>query len=246
MSSGMSMHNPADLCPSNPADSLTDTRKLCNDVGNGLHAMAQPLTVLRAAIEMLSLPPEATVDRARYVEIAAVQVRRACAVFSSVHDLVSARLEAPHCMRLDLRAVTAPLIDHQRLSIEPSGVAIALLPDAAWLPVWGDAERTELAFAAALRTAAQVSSRGDVIELRAAPLAGFMQLTLLNARCHSERLSSVDRLELSLAETNILSQYGKFTFAGDPFSVSLSWPLDENVLLSTDSGDSCTLPLRPN
>lgn len=223
-----------------------DAQKLCADLNNGLHAMAQPLTVLRAAIEMLSLPRDMAIDRERYLETAAVQIGRTCALFLSVQDLVSARLVAPSCMRLDLRELTAPLIEHQRLSFEALGIGIAVRRGASWLPVWGDAERTEQAVTAALRTAAQVSSRGDVIELIAAPECGFMQLTLLNTRSHGERVSSSDRLELSLAEVNILSQRGRYAFADDPFRVSLAWPLDGCDVAGTHAEDGGERGRPPN
>lgn len=198
--------------------------KFHQELANGLHAMAQPLTMLRAAIEVLALPQSAGIDRGRYLEISAGAVDRTCHVFGRVQDLVAVTTIAAQRVRFDLWEVIAPVIEERRRRLETSGVAIAAAKTEAWEPIFGDASRTEQAVAVALQMAGELATRGDVIELSKCARNGFVELTIQNTRHHGKRIDSTARLNLALAEANVASQQGSCAFAEDPFRVSLALP----------------------
>jgi len=204
-----------------------DPGKFYADIVNGLHAIAQPLTILRAAIEVLALPACA-VDHQRYQEISAKQVERTCHLFTSLQDLVAAKLNDAQRVRFDLWELLGPMIEDRRALLQAAGIGIVVASHHPFEPVLGDLERTEKALAEVLKMAASVSSRGDVIELHASHADGFCQLTLQNTRGHGKRISSPDRLSLSVAAINIVSQQGKYRFVEDPFCVSLALPVQDS------------------
>jgi hypothetical protein len=205
-----------------PADG---SAKFHRELANGLHAMAQPLTMLRAAMEVLTMPASAGVDRRRYLEISAGAVERTCDVFTNLQDLVAASIvEADHTP-FDLWDVISPVIEDRRRLLQGSGVAIAAAKGEAWQPIWGDAGRTEQAVAVTLQMAGNLASKGDVIELSGSVENGFIELTLRNTRRHGKPVDSTARLCLALAEANIVSQHGRYEFAEDPFRVSLALPV---------------------
>jgi signal transduction histidine kinase len=189
-----------------------DRARFYADLATGLHAMAQPLTVLRAAIEVLVLPEGRNIDQRRYLEISSRQLARTCGMFASLQDLVAARM-----------------IENQRPLLLAAGVGIAAVCDEPSASICGDAERTEQTLVALLNLAACLSSRGDVIELRTIAVNDFVELTLENTRCHGKRLDSSHRLSLAVAEANILSQHGRYALIEDPFRVSLVLPVEELV-----------------
>jgi hypothetical protein len=201
--------------------------KLLSEIVNGIHAIAQPLTILRAAVEVLALPEGGAVNHKRYVEISAKQLERTCNLFSCLQDLVAANLNEAQRERFDLWELLGPMIEDRKTELEASGIGIVVARQVRGEPVMGDAERTEQAVAEVLKMAASVSSRGDVIEMHAFHADGFCELTLQNTRKHGKRISSADRLSLSLAWANIISQNGKYQFAEDPFCVSLALPAQE-------------------
>lgn len=215
-----------ELDANEPAAAKDATAKFHRDLANGLHAMAQPLTMLRAAMEVLSMPQSAGIDRRRYLEISAGAVERTCLVFAHVQDLVAASICEAERSRFDLWEVIAPLIADRRKLLEASGVAIAASRNESWEPILGDAGRTEQAVAVVLQMAGDLASKGDVIELSGSVENGFMELTLENTRRHGKRMDSTARLSLALAEANIVSQQGRCEFAEDPFRVSLALPLE--------------------
>jgi hypothetical protein len=206
------------------------------DLVNGLHAMAQPLTILRSAIEVLALPQAAAIDQRRYLEISAKQVARTCCMFASLQDLVEVQIIEAKRARFDLWELLAPLVEDQRRFLLTAGIGIASARSGPWAASWGDAARTEQALLAVLKTAGAVSSSGDVIELRAELTDGFVELTLENTRKHGRRMDSSDRLSLSVAEANILSQNGRYAVIEDPFRVSLALPVEEFDRLTCEAG----------
>jgi len=212
-----------------------DSGKFHADLANGLHAMAQPLTILRAAMEVLNLPPATGVDQRRYLEISATQLERTCRLFANVQDLVTARSADAQRTRLELWEIIGPLIEEETHLLQAPGVAIAVAKPETLTPILGDAGRTKQAVGAALEIAAELASRGDVIELRVSRSGGFVQLAVENTRVHGRRLDSSARLSLALAEANMLSQQGHYEFVSDPFRVSLALPIDKLTLAGSET-----------
>lgn len=205
-----------------------DSGKFFGDLANGLHALAQPLTILRASMEVLALPPSAGVDQRRYLEISTSQLERTCELFTCVQDLVAVKLVEAQKKPFDLWALIAPLIEAHKGQLQASGVAIAVARQEACCAIVGDPGRTEQAIASALQMAAELASRGDVIEVSAAQGGGFAELTLRNTCRHGRNLDSSARLSVALAEANVLSQGGKYKFAEDPLCVSVALPVEES------------------
>jgi hypothetical protein len=220
--------------PSALADSTSEkaaagctSPKFHRDLANGLHAMAQPLTILRAAIEVLAMPQSAGIDRQRYLEISAGAVERTCRVFAQVQDLLTASMIEAESAPFDLWTLIAPVIEDHRRMLQTSGVALAAAKTEAWMPIVGDAARTEQAIALVLRLAGELASKGDVIEVSASASSGFVQLRIVHSRRRGKLLNSTARLNLALAEANIVTQRGRYEFAEDPFRVSLALPVAE-------------------
>jgi nitrogen-specific signal transduction histidine kinase len=69
----------------------------------GLHGMAQPLTILRGAVGALQLSSRVGPEDRRYVEMCVTQTDRLCALLSRVRDLLdSAQVgEAGNCGQVD-------------------------------------------------------------------------------------------------------------------------------------------------
>jgi signal transduction histidine kinase len=204
-----------------------EQKRFYANLATGLHAMAQPLTVLRSVTVASTFPGAAAADHQRYLEIAAEQVERACGLFHNLQQLLVASQMEAECESVDLTELLAPVVEDQVVSLQQSGVSFeAVIPEGLRL-VLGDKDRTLQALFTALKMAASVSVSGDVVELCVTPVNGFIELAVRNRRALERRLNSTERLTLALAETNIRSQHGRFKFAEDPFCVSLALPVQK-------------------
>ena len=71
---------------------------LCENLSRSLHAMAQPITVLRGAIGAMVMRRDSGADAGRYLDLSHQQVERLCNLLSEMRDLVdsvqSPQLEA--------------------------------------------------------------------------------------------------------------------------------------------------------
>ncbi len=207
-----------------PADTAEQMR-LCEDLGNGLHAMAQPLTVLRGALGALAMRGGVTAESNRYLEMSNQQVERLCSLMFRLQDLLDAHRSEAACAKVNLWELTASLLENGEFNSGDSGVRIRAAKPDRQIHVNGDPARTEQAIRAAVSAAMALSSHGDVLHLGVAPGDGFAQLTVENRNCRGKSLGSGERLKLSLAEANIRSQRGLYECVEDPFYVSMMLPL---------------------
>jgi len=197
--------------------------RLCADLADGLHAMAQPLTILRSALAAAPHVDEA--GRARYLAISGEQIERLCGLFERIQDLVIVNQSAAECAPFDLCQLLSPLLKDQRAALKGSGVQLSVAIGDGLSPVVGDSVRTGQAILAALEIAASSSARGDGIEVSLASRRGFAELAVGNRRAHGKALNSTQRLSLSLAVANIQSQHGQLEWTDDPFHLTLALPL---------------------
>lgn len=193
---------------------------LLEDLDNGLHAMAQPLTVLRGALGALMLRGGLNADYARYLEMSNAQVERLCNLMSGLRNLLDAQSEAV-CERMNVWELVAALLKEKGAVLQQSGVRIAAKEPDRPVVALGDPTRTEQALEAALNTAGALASHRDVIQLDVISGDGFVDLMVQNRNTHGKHLSSTDRLSLALAKANIRSQRGFCVYAEDPFCVSI-------------------------
>ncbi len=192
--------------------------------GNGLHALAQPLTVLRSTVPASITPGLSATDQRKYLETSVQQIELACLVFQCLQDLLVAGQSPAQCGLLELTDLLRTVGEVQKDSLLESGVEIKVVASEDLRPALGDMDRTLQAIFAALKIAASLSSSGDVIELLVASLNGETGLTIQNGHTHGKYLKSSARLSLALAEANMRSQHGGFECVEDPFRVTLTLP----------------------
>src|SRR5580698_2805069 len=99
----MSFAMPSAVAPTaNTSRPTTDDgRQFCMEIADGLHALAQPLTILRSAIEMIGVCRRSGSDMGRYVELSTEHIQRACELFDSIQGLMITQIEPAKSEVLD-------------------------------------------------------------------------------------------------------------------------------------------------
>ncbi len=217
------------LCPA-PVAKDDGLGRLCANISQGLHALAQPLTILRSAVAASNAPGVAPLDRQRYLELSSLHVERTCGLFECLQDLVIASQIEAECEPVELSEVLADVVEDRKTVLQTSGIELRVVAPTGTPTLQGDAARTLQALSAALKIAASVSSPGDAVELLVATRNGFVELVLQNKRIHGQALNSAQRLTLALAETNVRSQQGKYECVEDPLRVFIALPLQDAFL----------------
>jgi hypothetical protein len=198
--------------------------RFCANMAEGLHAMAQPLTILRSAVAACNAPGVTETAQRRYLGLSSQQVERACNMFESLQDLVIANQVEADREPFELAELLNTLAEDKKAEFQSSGIALKLVMRGRLL-VLGDVPRTLQAISATLKILASASSAGALIELVVTARNGSAELILQSRRTCPITLDSSQRLSLALAEANIRSQQGKYAWSEDPFSVFLALPL---------------------
>src|SRR5580658_9929230 len=131
--------------------------QLCAEVADGLHALAQPLSILRSAIELMALPGGTETNRQRYLEMSVRQIDRAATLFSGMQNLLAAEMDPVNCAQFDLWGQLAPLIEDRETALREFGIGISAQKTSLKQPVFGDPERTAQAISVLLEIAASQS-----------------------------------------------------------------------------------------
>jgi light-regulated signal transduction histidine kinase (bacteriophytochrome) len=202
---------------------IGDRKRFCTEVADGLHALAQPLSILRSSIELIMLSNGQ--DCGRYLDLSTRQIDRAGKLFSSLQSLTAAELEPARCNEFDFRAMAVAIVDEWKLQVEGTGIAVLAPKPDQMQSVFGDAERADAAISALLETAAARSSPEGVVEVMVVRSEDFVEFSVRCTSAPIKRLSAADRLNLAVAKGNILSQQGKVDFCESPFRASIALPL---------------------
>jgi hypothetical protein len=209
--------------------------QFCAEVAEGLHALAQPLTILRSAIALLATAKENGGDCARYMELSARQIDRTGRLFASVQGLVASSTAPAELEPIDMESLVARMVAGRSHSLNQAGIGLAApalkLPAAAF----GDPQRTEQALSAAFETAVSVSSAGDVVKVDSSVSDGFFEFSFETTAKQDNNLKSSDRLNLSVAKANILSQQGRYEFTLEPFRISLALPVHQQEIADSET-----------
>jgi|CZKL01.1.fsa_nt_gi signal transduction histidine kinase len=208
----------------------SELSKFCANMAHGLHAMAQPLTILRSTMSACVQQTLSETDNRRYLQLSSLQVERLCGLFDFMQQLVISRQSDALCMPVDISTLLIPVAQEQKASLGTAGIDFKLVIPDRLEPMMGDMDRTLQALYAVLKIATSVSSPGDTVELTVTPQERSVQLVIQNRRAHGKRLNAAEHLNLLLAEASIRSQKGEYGLTEDPFCVSLTLPSEDHTL----------------
>jgi len=203
-----------------------DSDRFRASLSSCLHAMGQPLTVLRctAAVSAAQGIPAETLQR--YLCTSAEQVQLLCCLFDCLRDLVDSGQLGGEPSPMEVSQLLSFVVEEQTPSLQASGLAIDVrIPAELHSTMLADMNRSLKALTSVLRIAASVSAQGDAIEVAAAPKNGGVELIVQNQRAHRRSFTALERVSLEVAEAIIRNQDGDFVCSGDPFCVSMTLPV---------------------
>jgi hypothetical protein len=193
---------------------------LCRNLSQGLHAAAQPLTILLAGVENPFLDEMSNAELREFVSSSAIEVERVCAHFSYLQELVSAESIEPELLATPLLQILANAIEGVDLLFRESGISIrSTVPDACQT-VAINPKRTLAALSSVLLISHAVSHLGDTVEaVVSVDSPDSVQVVLLNKNAHRASLNTDEGLSMALAEANVRSQGATMSWSLEPFTV---------------------------
>lgn len=194
-------------------------------MAEGLHAMAQPLTILRGALCAVSMKEAVSVEQQRYLEMSARQVTRLSNMLHTLRDVLDLDQSEPECVELDLTALIARAVEEMESTLGESGVTVEMPEIDGPVRAWADPQKTERAVRAVLRVAVAQAAPGAAIRFRASRAGDAIRLEFVDAAGEKKRLGAAEKLDLSVAETNLVNQGGALHVGAEPFHIVLALPI---------------------
>lgn len=201
----------------------TVLRALCSNLSVGLHAVAQPLAILRASLGSDcsgQMDPE---ELRQLADSSAVEVERVCAMFSCMQQLVNLASAKAQLAETAILPLMKDAVEGARPMFEEDGMALrSSLPESSDA-VLIDKRRTAQALSNILLTAHSVSRRSDVVELKATSTADAVSILVWTSSSCPDGITAEWSLNMAVAEANLRSQEAGFRWSPSPFRVQIDF-----------------------
>jgi hypothetical protein len=200
-------------------------KMLCANLLQGLHAAAQPLTILRASLSNDQIGEMSLGELRELATTSALEVERACALFSYLQQLVFTESAEPQTSATPIVALVADAADGVNLLFENDGMIVSLMMPDRCQPVLINRERTFQALSSVLLIAQSVSCAHDTVQLAvSSSSSNVVRVVVRNVKSFVGAMSAEASLNMALAEANIRSQQGSLSWSLQPFSVQIELP----------------------
>lgn len=195
---------------------------LCSNLAQGLHAAAQPLTVLQTSLNSGLADQMSMEDFRELMASSALEVDRVCRFFSCLRQLVSTESNKPQLSATQILPMLANVADGVSQLFEKNGTFFCYLVPETCDAVLIDGARTLQALSSVLLIAHAVSNVHETVELIASSTStDRVRIVVQNTNANLDVLSAEASLSMALAEANMRSQQAAFTLSLRPFRVQI-------------------------
>jgi hypothetical protein len=205
-------------------ESRSPSEKLCSNLAQGIHAMAQPLAVLMASLGK-SQTDLMTLDELRELTASsAAEVQRACTLFGCLQQLVMVESIKPHLYPTPLLPVLAYAAEGVDLLFQKDAICLRSVTPDSCPPVLIHRARTLQALSRVLLTIHGLSRAQDTVELIATPSANAVEVVVRNLNVSVAAMNAEGSLGMAVADANMRSQHADFALSLSPFTVCIVLP----------------------
>jgi hypothetical protein len=204
--------------------SRSSSELLYSNLSKGLHAAAQPLTILRAGLGMGLAGRLSLAEIRALVATSSVEVERVCDLFDYLQQIVNVAKTKPSLTAALILPLVADATDGVYALFEHDGMALSsMLPDACD-PVLIDKMRTHRALSSVLLIVHGLSRERDTVELIVSSSPpNSIRIVVRNLNLYLDALNEASSLSMAIADANIRSQQAGFSWNLQPFSVEIEF-----------------------
>jgi hypothetical protein len=197
---------------------------LCSNLSQGIHAAAQPLTVLLASLSKAHTDRMNTEELRELTANSYEEVERVCTLFRYLQELLIAESIKPHLSATAILPLLASAAEGVQLLFHRDGMVLtSTVPEACPL-VLINGPRTLRAFSSVLLTAHALSTARDHVELIASTSIHGMEIVVRNSNLSTTTANAEAKLSMATAEANFRSQQAGFEWSQQPFKVLIDLP----------------------
>jgi hypothetical protein len=207
-------------------------------LSEGMHTMAQPLTVLRATLEIAAGNASSVSQFQHAIDSSLVEISRVSEAMGFVRELVRIARDVSELVPVELGAAVAMAHEDLKVVFETAGIGLEIyVPDDLPRVVASESRLRQCLFYV-LQQAVRVCRAGGAIDLAAGEIGEEVHLVvrkvssepvpedpLANQRCFWGNVAPY----LALAEALARAQGGRLEWQIEPLAVCLSLPVDDEA-----------------
>lgn len=202
----------------------TASEVLCSNLSQGIHAAAQPLTILRVSLCKANTDRMGIRELQELASSSAREVERVCALFSCLQQFVATENIVPVLSSFPISPLIAHVSDGFNLLFQEDGMFFRATVQDGCPSVLIDRSRTLQALSGVILVAHSVSHGTDTIGLVASSSFNGVQIVVQNLSSSVGAMNAEQKLSMALAQASIRSQHGDLNWTGQPFSVQIDLP----------------------
>jgi len=193
-----------------------------SNLSRGIHAAAQPLTILRASLGKEQTDRMSLIELRELAASSAREVERVCIYFSFLQQFVISESVKPQLSPMPIEPLVAYATDGVKLLFVRDGMFLTSMVEDGCQPVLVNRARTLQALSSVLLVAHGVSQVQDTIEVIASSSSPHgVKIIVRNANSQIETINEEARLSMALAEANMRSQQSTLSWSLKPFGVQI-------------------------
>jgi hypothetical protein len=207
------------------SESCSASKILYSKLAQGMHAAAQPLTVLLASLSKGHTDGMNFDELRELTASSAVLAQRACNLFGCLQQLVLTESTKPQLSAAPILPLLAYAADGVNLLFQQDGIALSSVVPDTCASVLIDRARTLQALTRVLLVVHRLSDTRDTIELVASSSANAVRIVVQNLHLSVAAIDAEASLSIAVAEANIRSQQAGFSLSLQPFTVRIDLPI---------------------
>jgi len=200
------------------------TEAFWSSLSRGIHSAAQPLTILRASLGKDQTDRMSLIELRKLATSSAMEVERVCTFFNFLQQLVVIESVKPQLLEMPIQPLIAYVTDGFNLLFERDGMFLRSMVADSCQPLLINRARTLQALSSVLLIAHGVSHAQDTVELTASSSSSnAVKVVVRNVKSYVDAMNEEASLSMVLADANIRSQRGSFSWTLQPFSVQIQF-----------------------
>lgn len=190
----------------------------CSDLAEGLHAVAQPLTIVQNELSPERIERLSESDLRQSVFRSAVEIERVGSLFSILRQLIAIERFTPELESLVSSDLIAEAVDGVLRLYEERDIGLDIKPDGSYA-MMAHRKRALQSLSVSLLTACALSKPGQVVEINTRRMSQGVSIDIQNPVLRLKHLDAHNKLIMAMVESSIRSQGGKFGHDLQPFAV---------------------------
>jgi hypothetical protein len=193
-------------------------------MAQGIHAAAQPLTVLLASLGKGHTDPMSVDELRELTASSAVEIQRVCTLFSCLQQLVMAECIQPQLTATPILPLLTHVAEGVNLLFQHDSIPFSWVPPDTCPAALINSSRTTQALSRLLQVVHGLSSARHPVELLASSSAEAVHILVRSQKMSVTVINPETSLSLAVAEANIRSQHAGFSLTLQPFTARIDLP----------------------